>query len=178
MLDDQREEVINPYTAYQITSMLEGVVQRGTGQALSWSASRWPARPAPPMTSATPGSSAITPDLAVGVYVGYDNPRPMGGARHRRRARGADRRRFHGMALRDKPATPFRVPTGIQLIPIDPTTGQRAAYRRAATSSCEAFKPGEEPPPAEIIGDRMATSSAGRRRPRQRAGEPPSSKVG
>ena len=31
---DQRDEVINPYTAYQITSMLEGVVQRGTGQAL------------------------------------------------------------------------------------------------------------------------------------------------
>ena len=58
-LVDRREQVLDPMTAYQITSMMEGVVQRGTGdRGQARSASRSPARPAPPTTKRTSGSSA------------------------------------------------------------------------------------------------------------------------
>ena len=62
MLVDDREQVLDPMTAYQMTSMLEGVVQRGTGDRASRrSASRSPARPARPTTTRTPGSSGSRP---------------------------------------------------------------------------------------------------------------------
>ena len=61
-LVDRREQVLDPMTAYQITSMMEGVVQRGTATVRARrSASRSPARPAPPTTRRTPGSSASRP---------------------------------------------------------------------------------------------------------------------
>jgi penicillin-binding protein 1A len=92
----------------------------------------------------------FTPDLAVGVYVGYDNPQPMG-----RDATGGELAApivadFLKLALRDKPATPFRVPSGVQLIPIDPATGQRAAYGDPNVI-LEAFKPGEGPPDETVV---------------------------
>ena len=61
---DRREQVLDPMTAYQITSMMEGVVQRGTAAgaaSAARSASRSPARPAPPTTRRTCGSSASRP---------------------------------------------------------------------------------------------------------------------
>ena len=63
-LIDRREQVLDPMTAYQITSMMEGVVQRGTAAGAGFrrkSASRSPARPARPTTRRTPGSSAFRP---------------------------------------------------------------------------------------------------------------------
>ena len=63
------------------------------------------------------------------------------------------------MALRGKPATPFRVPRGIELIPIDPNTGQRGAYGDDNVI-LEAFKPGEQPPDqAFVIGENFAPVS-------------------
>ncbi len=144
-LVDARRAVINPYTAYQITSMLEGVVQRGTAKK----AFKDFDVPIAGKTGTTNDEKdawfvGFSPDLAVGVYIGYDNPRPMG-----RSASGgglaapifAD---FMKLALRGKPHTPFRVPRGIQLIPINPKNGERAPYG-AETTILEAFKPGEEP---------------------------------
>ena len=61
-LVDNREQVLDPMTAYQITSMMEGVVQRGTATTVAAGrASRSPARPARPTTRRTPGSSASRP---------------------------------------------------------------------------------------------------------------------
>ena len=144
-LVDARRAVINPYTAYQITSMMEGVVQRGTAKKAF-------AEFDVPIAGKTGTTNdekdawfvGFSPDLAVGVYVGYDNPRPMG-----KKASGgglaapifAD---FMKLALRGQPHTPFRVPRGIQLIPINPKSGQRAPYG-SDTTILEAFKPGEEP---------------------------------
>jgi penicillin-binding protein 1A len=143
---ENREEVINPYTAYQITSMLQGVVQRGTAKS-AFKDFPWPVAGKTGTTNNERDAWFIgyTPDLVVGVYVGYDTPRPMG-----RDATGghlaapivAD---FLRMALKGKPAVPFRTPPGIQLIPIDPKTGRRAVYGDPNVI-LEAFKPGEEPP--------------------------------
>jgi len=142
---DVREQVMNPYTAYQITSMMEGVVQRGTGTKL-----KIVGKPVAGKTGTSNDEKdawfiGYTPDLTVGVYVGFDNPAPMG----RKRTGGelaapivAD---FMRLALRDKPGTPFRVPRGIELIPIDAKTGQRGIYGEEGVI-LEAFKPGDEPP--------------------------------
>ena len=97
----RREQVLDPMTAYQITSMMEGVVQRGTATvAQAKSASRSPARPAPPTTRRTPGSSASRPTSSVGVYIGYDKPRNLGKRRDRRPSRRADLQGVHEAGAR------------------------------------------------------------------------------
>jgi penicillin-binding protein 1A len=144
-LVDHQELVLDPMTAYQMTSMLQGVVQRGTGTAL-----RAVGKPVAGKTGTTNDEKDVwfvgfTPELAVGVYLGYDKPRHI--------ARGATGghiaapvvRDFLKMALADKPALEFRVPPGIKLIRIDPKTGLRTPPG-AQGAILEAFKPGTAPP--------------------------------
>ena len=160
-LIDKRAQVMNPYTAYQITSMMEGVVQRGTGKKVL--------AVGKPVAGKTGTSNdekdawfvGFTPDLVVGVYVGFDNPKPMG----KRRTGGelaapivAD---FMKQALRDKAAIPFRVPRAIELMPIHVNTGRRGVFGETGVI-LEAFKPGDEPPSnVVVIGNGGAPKPAG-----------------
>jgi penicillin-binding protein 1A len=101
-----------------------------------------------------------TPDLVVGTYVGYDNPKPMGKGRTGGELAAPIVADFMRLALRDKPATPFRVPRAIELIPIDAKSGTRAIFGREGTI-LEAFKPGDEPPDStKIIGEGTVTAAA------------------
>jgi penicillin-binding protein 1A len=157
---DTREEVMNPYTAYQITSMLEGVVERGTGSAL-----KEVGKPVAGKTGTTNDERdawfiGYTPDLVVGVYVGYDRPRPMGKGETGGALAAPIVANFMKMALHDKPAVPFRVPAGVRLIPINPKSGKRGVYGQDNVI-LEAFKPGEEPPSRQRLvtgGDAVASS--------------------
>jgi penicillin-binding protein 1A len=98
----------------------------------------------------------FTPDLTVGVYVGYDSPRPMGKGRTGGELAAPIVADFMKMALRDKPATPFRVPKGVELIPINVKTGQRDLFGETNVI-LEAFKPGDEPAEsAKIIGEQAS----------------------
>jgi penicillin-binding protein 1A len=149
---DNREQIIDPHTAYQMTSILEGVVQRGTATSL-----RSVGRPLAGKTGTTNDSKdawfvGYSPDLVVGVFVGYDSPKPMG----KHATGGAVAVPIFGafmkLALADKPATPFRIPPGIKLIRVNPSTGLRA-QPGDPKSVLEAFKPDEEPDdPHSIIG--------------------------
>ena len=143
LIIDNREQVLDPMTAYQITSMMEGVVQRGTGTGAR--------RLGRPVAGKTGTSSdykdawfvGFTPELAVGVYVGYDKPRNMG-----KQATGGEMAvpiftEFMENALRGKPPTPFNMPTGMSQVWIDPATGVKANGGEAAIY--EAFKPGTGP---------------------------------
>jgi len=156
---DNREQVINEYTAYQITSMMEGVVQRGTAKEL-----KKLGKPVAGKTGTTNDSRdawfiGYTPDLVVGAYVGYDRPRPMGKDATGGHLAAPIVRHFMQLALKGKPATPFRVPAGIQLIPINSKLGTRAAYGDDNVI-LEAFKPGAEPPETTILisGDAIPQS--------------------
>src|SRR5262249_15179909 len=78
-IPDPREQIIDPRTAYQMVSILEGVVQRGTGTAV-----KAVGKPLAGKTGTTNDSKdawfvGFSPDLAVGVYVGFDQPRSLGG---------------------------------------------------------------------------------------------------
>lgn len=151
IVEDKSAQILDPYTAYQMTLMLEGVVERGTGKALK--------RIGRPVAGKTGTSNeerdawfmGYTPDLVVGTYIGYDTPKPMG----KHGAGGelaapivAD---FMADALKDEPIVPFRVPPGIQLIPIHSKTGERGAYGDPDVI-LEAFKPGQQPGSGEVIG--------------------------
>ena len=127
---DNRDEVMNPYTAYQITSMLEGVVQRGTGQRVKavGTASTCLGKPVAGKTGTSNDEKdawfiGYTPDLTVAVYLGYDQPKPMGEGSTGGELAAPIVADYMQLALKDKPATPFRVPSGVQLIPIDPNSG-------------------------------------------------------
>ena len=144
---DRRERVIDPMTAYQITSMMEGVVLRGTGAAAG--IQKEVGKPIAGKTGTTNDEKDVwfvgfSPDLVVGVFMGYDKPRHIAD-----RASGGSLaapifRDFMKVALADKPAVPFRVPAGIKLIRVDPRTGMRAVPGSAQI--LEAFKPGTAPP--------------------------------
>jgi penicillin-binding protein 1A len=143
-LIDRRERVIDAMTAYQITSMMEGVVKRGTGSAVNELG-----KPVAGKTGTTNDEKDVwfvgfSPDLVVGVFMGYDKPRHIAD-----RASGGSLaapifRDFMKVALADKPAVPFRVPTNIKLIRVDPRTGMRAVP--GGPQILEAFKPGTAPP--------------------------------
>lgn len=157
---ENREVVMNPYTAYQITSMLEGVVQRGTAKKLQEIG-----KPIAGKTGTTNDERdawfiGYTPDLVVGVYVGYDRPRPMGKGETGGSLAAPIVSKFMKLALKDVSATPFRVPSGVRLIPIDPKSGKRGTYGEANVI-LEAFKPGEQPPERSRLvtgGDALASS--------------------
>jgi penicillin-binding protein 1A len=159
---DRREQVIDPMTAYQIVSIMEGVVQRGTGTAL-----REVGKPLAGKTGTTNDEKDVwfigfSPDLAVGVYLGYDKPRHIAD-----RATGGGLaapivKNFFKVALADKPAVPFRVPSGIKLIRVDAKTGTRVGPGSTGGVILEAFKPGTAPPDgysAESYGGETSSRS-------------------
>ncbi|GLQ56679.1 penicillin-binding protein 1A [Devosia nitrariae] len=140
---DTREQVLDPMTAYQITSMLEGVVQRGTGTY----ASRLN-RPVAGKTGTTNDYKdawfvGFTPELAVGVYLGYDVPRSMGRSSTGGGIAVPIFTDFVGKALAGHPPTPFNMPNGMNAVWIDPASGVRAVEGQSAV--IEAFKPGTGP---------------------------------
>ncbi|MES0881826.1 penicillin-binding protein 1A [Roseibium sp. SCP14] len=151
-LIDDREQVLDPMTAYQITSMMEGVVQRGTATSV-----RAVGRPVAGKTGTTNDEKdawfmGFTPDLAVGVFVGYDNPKPMGRGATGGQVAAPIFTDFVKKALADKPPVEFRVPRGLQLIAINRRTGLRAAPGTPG-AILEAFKPGMAPNDSYAIID-------------------------
>jgi len=161
-LIDRREQVLDPMTAYQITSMMEGVVQRGTATVV-----REVGKPVAGKTGTTNEEKdawfvGFTPDLTVGVYMGYDKPRHLGRGATGGHLAAPIVKDFFKMALADKPAVPFRVPPGIKLIRVDPKTGMRAGPG-ADKTILEAFKPGTAPPdPAAVVGMAPGADADGR----------------
>ncbi|WP_417768811.1 penicillin-binding protein 1A [Stappia sp.] len=151
-LIDNREQVLDPMTAYQITSMMEGVVQRGTATSV-----QAVGRPVAGKTGTTNDEKdawfvGFTPDLTVGVFVGYDTPKPMGRGATGGQVAAPIFTEFVRTALEDTTPVEFRVPKGLQLIPINRRTGLRASAGTPGTI-LEAFKPGTAPPDEySIIG--------------------------
>jgi penicillin-binding protein 1A len=158
-LIDRREQVLDPMTAYQITSMMEGAVQRGTGTVL-----KEVGKPIAGKTGTTNDNKDVwfigfSPDLAVGVYLGYDKPRSIGHAATGGGLAAPIVKNFMKVALANKPPVPFRVPSGIKLIRVDARTGVRAGP--GAQAILEGFKPGTAPPDGYASADYDGESRGG-----------------
>jgi penicillin-binding protein 1A len=152
-LVDRRQQVLDPMTAYQITSMMEGVVQRGTATVV-----REVGKPVAGKTGTTNDEKdawfiGFTPDIVVGVYLGYDKPRHLGRGATGGHLAAPIVKEFLKVALVDKPAAPFRVPPGIKLVRVDLKSGTRAGPG-TERAILEAFKPGTAPPDSySIVGE-------------------------
>jgi penicillin-binding protein 1A len=152
VLVDNREQVLDPMTAYQITSMMEGVVKRGTATVVLEVG-----KPIAGKTGTTNDEKdawfvGFSPDLVVGVFIGYDKPRPMGKGQTGGVLAAPIFTEFMKVALADAPPKEFQVPPGLELIPIDRRTGLRAQGSGEGVI-LEAFKPGTAPPSSySIIG--------------------------
>ena len=147
-LIDRREQVLDPMTAYQITSIMEGVVLRGTAAGAGFQ--KEVGKPVAGKTGTTNDEKdawfiGYTPDIVVGVYMGYDKPRHLGRGATGGHLSAPIVKDFLKVALADKPAVPFHVPPGIKLIRVDLKTGQRAGPG-TERPILEAFKPGTAPP--------------------------------
>jgi penicillin-binding protein 1A len=150
-LVDRREQVLDPLTAYQVVSILEGAVQRGTGTAL-----KAVGKPIAGKTGTTNDAKDVwfigfSPDLVAGVYLGFDKPQSLGAKATGGAFSAPIVKDFMQAALKDKPATPFRVPPGIKLIHVSRGSGMRSGP--GGDAILEAFKPGTAPPDSySIVG--------------------------
>jgi penicillin-binding protein 1A len=144
-LPDDRAQVLDPAVAYQMVSMMQGVVQRGTGTAV-----KAVGKPLAGKTGTTNDGRDVwfvgySPDLAAGLYLGYDQPRSLGDKATGGTLSAPVFRDFMAEALKDKPATPFRIPPGIRLVRVNYKTGQRVQPGDTGLVIWEAFRPGTEP---------------------------------
>ncbi|MBL8538528.1 MAG: penicillin-binding protein 1A [Hyphomonadaceae bacterium] len=143
-LADTRQQVLDPVTAYQIVSMAEGVVQRGTATVV--------AELGYPLGGKTGTTNdykdawfiGFSPDLVVGVWAGFDTPRDMGDAETGGRIAAPIFRDFMRVALDGTQPTPFRIPGGVRLVRIDAQTGLLPGPSTTQTI-LEAFRPDTEP---------------------------------
>ncbi|KAA5804669.1 penicillin-binding protein 1A [Alkalicaulis satelles] len=138
------EEAVDPVTAYQVVHMLEGAVARGTGSAL-----RALGRPLAGKTGTTNEFRdawfvGFSPDLVVGVYVGFDTPAPLGQGEAGGVLAAPIARDFLRPALEGYPVAAFRVPNEVSLAPVDRETGAPSVLGRPG-AILEAFRPGTEP---------------------------------
>jgi penicillin-binding protein 1A len=143
-IPDARERVTDPGSAYQMVSMLQGVVERGTGRRV-----KTVGRPVAGKTGTTNDSFdtwfiGFSPDLAVGVFVGFDKPRSLGPRETGSSVAAPIFRDFLADALAEAASVPFRVPPGIRLVRVRAGTGE-LALPGDDDVILEAFKPGSQP---------------------------------
>jgi penicillin-binding protein 1A len=151
---DNREQVLDPMTAYQITSMMEGVVARGTA------AGKIPVkdRPVAGKTGTTNDEKdawfvGYTPNLVAGLYLGFDTPTPLGRGGTGGSLSAPIFGKFLAEAAKLTPAEKFHVPEGMQFIAVNRKTGM-AAMEGEPDTIVEGFKPGTGPADVfQVIGE-------------------------
>jgi penicillin-binding protein 1A len=151
-LVDRRERVLDPMTAFQITSIMEGVPIRGTAAA---SGIKELGKHIAGKTGTTNDEKDVwfigfSPELVVGVFMGYDKPRHIADRATGGALAAPIFRDFMKVALADKPSVPFQPPVGIKLIRVNVKTGIRAAPGDQQVI-LEAFKPGTAPPDGSAV---------------------------
>ncbi|MEO0497366.1 MAG: penicillin-binding protein 1A, partial [Pseudomonadota bacterium] len=152
VIQDTRDQVLDPMTAYQITSMMEGVVKRGTAAGKI----TFPGDVAGKTGTTNDEKDAwfvgYSPNLVTGVYVGFDRPRPMGRGNTGGGLAAPIFNDFMSSALEGQQPQQFRVPQGLKLIRINQKTGLATTAEGPGTI-LEAFKPGTNPPDrTSVIG--------------------------
>jgi penicillin-binding protein 1A len=145
------KQLLDPMAAFQMVHIMEGVIQRGTATVL-----RDLNRPLFGKTGTTNGPTNVwfvggTPDIVAGVYLGYDQPRPLGGWAQGGRISAPIWKQWAQTALKDQPKVPFVAPPGIRWVRIDRASG-RAVFGVFPTNDdpkasviWEAFQPQTEP---------------------------------
>ena len=122
-IQDDNEKIISEETAYQITSMMEGVVKRGTGRKLKNLNLTLAGKTGTTNKNMDAWFLGFTSKLVIGVYVGFDEPKTLGKYETGAKAALPVFKKFVERVVKKKDALPFRVPQGIRLVIIDVETG-------------------------------------------------------
>ena len=154
------EQLTSPASAYQMVSMLEGVITRGTGRRIADSGLVLAGKTGTTNDNTNAMFIGFSPDLVVGVYVGYDIPRPLGKSETGSTAAVPIFKDFMIDALANAPAIPFRRPGGISLVPVHAETGERVRHDDKM-AVLEAFKPGQRPKSGILIDLPDASPASG-----------------
>lgn len=139
-LNDNREQIVDPLTAYQMVSILEGVVIRGTGARLRSLNKHLAGKTGTSNDNQDAWFVGFSPDLVVAVYVGFDEPKTLGRIETGAAAALPIFYSFMHEALANQPDIPFRIPTGIKLVRINHDTGKPATPNDKSVI-VEALKP-------------------------------------
>ena len=122
-IKDTRKQIISSETAYQITSMLEGVVQRGTGKKLRNLNLSLAGKTGTTNKNMDAWFLGFTSKLVIGVYVGFDEPKSLGKYETGAKAALPIFKKFVQKVVKKKDALPFKIPKNINLVMIDADTG-------------------------------------------------------
>jgi penicillin-binding protein 1A len=138
-ISDNFEQIFSPQTAYQITSILEGVIQRGTGRKLKDLNLDLAGKTGTTNKNTDTWFVGFTSKLVIGVYVGLDDPKTLG--RYETGAKTAMPifKEFVKKSIKKKDAKPFKVADDLVMLVVDPITGKKANFRSKKTI-IEAFK--------------------------------------
>ena len=148
-LQDTREQIADPQSDFQLVTMMQGVMQRGTGAAVGAGLNRALAGKTGTTQDFTDAWFAgFTPDLVTVVWVGFDAPNSLGNNQTGAAVAGPIWHDFMAVALKSRPSLQFQAPSGVTLAPWNTGSGQ----------SIDAFKPDQVPGASAPLGARPATA--------------------
>ena len=127
-IKDNYKQVFSPQTAYQMTSILEGVVQRGTGKQLKDLNLNLAGKTGTTNENTDTWFIGFTSNLVVGVYVGEDDPKPLGKFETGARTALPIFKEFVSEAIKKSEARPFKAAEGTIMMVVDSDTGQKAKF--------------------------------------------------
>ena len=133
------KQIFSPQTAYQMTSILEGVVQRGTGKKLKDLNLQLAGKTGTTNKNTDAWFIGFTSNLVIGVYVGFDNPRTLGKFETGSKTALPIFKEFVKNSVNNHEARPFKVAKGIKMMVVDASTGKKAESNSKSTI-IESFK--------------------------------------
>jgi len=127
-IEDSHYQVLSPQTSYQISSILQGAVERGTGKKLKKLGLNIAGKTGTTNENTDAWFIGFTSNLVIGVYVGMDNPKPLGKFETGSKAALPIFEEFVKKSIKKSDARPFKVSDDIILMVIDSTTGEKAKF--------------------------------------------------
>ena len=156
VIPDLREQIEDPVTAYQMVNIMTGVVLRGTGAIAQTVKKTLAGKSGTSNDNVDTWFIGFSPDLVVGVWVGYDEPKTLGPKDTGGAVAAPIFRDFMTAALKDKPDTPFRIPEGVRLVRVNVKTGL-PAEADDENAIIEAFRKNDDlDKQTPIIGDEIS----------------------
>ncbi len=127
-IKDNYKQVFSPQTAYQMTSILEGAIQRGTGKSLKKLKLNLAGKTGTTNENTDTWFVGFTSNLVIGVFVGADNPISLGKFETGSKTALPIFQEFISKAVKKSDARPFKAPEGTVMMVVDPNTGQKAKF--------------------------------------------------
>ena len=139
IIKNKYEQIFSPQTAYQITSMLKGVIERGTGKGLKDLKVELAGKTGTTNKNTDTWFIGFTSNLVIGVYIGYDNPKSLGKFETGSKTAMPVFKEFIKKTANTDNARPFKVAENIKMMVIDAKTGKKA-NSKTKQAIIESFK--------------------------------------